>query len=74
MLEKRVKSRFSQRVLHVSSPRNWTEWSTLARNALSCEVIEGVPSMSAFKHKWEIHVNVRESFTSVSHLNFLGIV
>ncbi|TIC22300.1 origin recognition complex, subunit 4 [Wallemia mellicola] len=57
MLEKRVKSRFSQRVLHVSSPRTWTEWSILARNALSCEVIEGVPHMSAFEHKWEIHIN-----------------
>ena len=58
MLEKRVKSRFSQRILHVTSPRSWTEWSALARSALVCPTTEDVPQMDKFKIKWDEHVDV----------------
>ncbi|TIB09034.1 hypothetical protein E3P77_02782 [Wallemia ichthyophaga] len=59
MLEKRVKSRFSQRILHVSSPRTWTAWCTLARKSLSYPHVEDVAhakQLDKFKTQWDAHV------------------
>lgn len=82
MLEKRVKSRFSQRILHISRPRNWTEWSSLAKRALECEYKDDIPNMKEFKVMWDIRLKVSVYSSKItnnfniineSHRNYLKI-
>jgi origin recognition complex subunit 4 len=60
LLEKRVKSRFSGRIIRVASPRKLKNWLDVARRILCVEVDEGekLERLAEWKEMWEASVEM----------------